>query len=58
MTENKLQKYICTNCGYVYDPENGDVMNHVPPGTAFEQLPEGWVCPVCYVTADQFDPLD
>jgi rubredoxin len=58
MTNLKLQKYICTNCGYVYDPENGDTMNHVPPGTAFEHLPEGWVCPVCYVTKDLFDPLD
>jgi rubredoxin len=58
MTEKKLQKYICANCGYVYDPANGDPMNHVPPGTAFEHLPEGWVCPVCYVTTDQFDPLD
>ena len=58
MTENKLLKFICTNCGYVYDPANGDVMNHVPPATAFEHLHEGWVCPVCYVTKDQFDPLD
>ena len=59
MTDKKLQKFICTNCGYVYDPENGDVMNnHVPPGTAFEHLPEGWVCPICYASKDQFDPLD
>ena len=53
-----LQKYICANCGFVYDPASGDPMNHVAPGTAFEHLPEGWVCPVCYVTREQFDPLD
>jgi len=58
MTENKLQKFICANCGYLYDPAQGGIMNHVPPGAAFEHLPEGWVCPVCYVTKDQFDPLD
>ena len=58
MTEKKLQKFICANCGYVYDPANGDPMNHVSPGTAFEHLPEGWVCPVCYVGKDTFDPLD
>lgn len=28
-----------------------------PPGTPFEDLPEEWVCPVCYVTQDRFDPL-
>lgn len=51
-------KYICVNCGYVYDPEQGDSMNNIPPGTDFEELPDGWVCPLCYATKDQFDPLD
>ena len=58
MTEKKLQKYICVNCGYVYDPANGDIMSNVPPGTAFEHLPEGWVCPICYAGKDAFDPVD
>ena len=35
-----MQKYICTPCGYVYDPEEGDAMSGVDPGTAFEDLPE------------------
>ena len=51
-------KYICTNCGYVYDPQQGDVASGIPPGTPFEELPEEWICPVCYVSKDQFDPLD
>lgn len=51
-------RYICTNCAYVYDPEVGDPDNGVPPGTPFEDLPDGWICPVCYVGKDQFDPLD
>ncbi|PID71854.1 MAG: rubredoxin [Desulfobulbus propionicus] len=51
-------KYICVNCGYVYDPEQGDPMNDIAPGTSFEELPEEWVCPMCYATKDQFDPLD
>lgn len=53
-----MKKYICINCGYVYDPEAGDPMNNIAPGTAFEDLPEGWVCPMCYVGKDSFDPLD
>ena len=39
-------KYECV-CGYVYDPEVGDPDNGIAPGTAFEDLPEDWVCPVC-----------
>lgn len=53
-----LQRYICTHCGYIYDPAKGDPMNEILPGVAFEDLPEAWVCPICYVTQDNFDPLD
>ena len=52
------QRYICTHCGYIYDPAAGDPMNEILPGVAFEDLPEEWVCPICYVTRDNFDPLD
>lgn len=52
-----MKKYICTACGYIYDPEVGDLDNGIAPGTPFEQLPEDWVCPLCYVTKDQFEPL-
>lgn len=51
-------RHICANCAYIYDPKDGDPMNNIPPGTAFESLPEEWVCPLCYATKDQFDPLD
>lgn len=40
-------KYICNMCGYVYDPTVGDPDNGVAPGTAFEDLPDNWVCPIC-----------
>ncbi len=40
-----MQKYVCEPCGYVYDPEVGDPDNGIAPGTAFEDLPEDWVCP-------------
>ena len=52
-----MEKYICVNCGYVYDPEAGDPAAGIAPGTPFEELPEDWVCPVCYVGKDQFDEL-
>lgn len=43
-----MKKYICTPCGYIYDPAIGDPDEDVAAGTAFEDLPEDWVaCPVC-----------
>ena len=49
-----MVKYVCEVCGYVYDPAIGDPANGVEPGTAWENVPEGWVCPVCGVGKDQF----
>jgi rubredoxin len=51
-------KAVCTNCGYIYDPEKGDPDHGMPPGTGFDDLPDDWVCPVCYASKDKFDPLD
>ena len=48
-------KYVCTVCGYIYDPEVGDPENGVAPGVSFESLPEDWVCPLCGVGIDQFE---
>ena len=42
-----MKKFICDLCGYEYDPAAGDPDNKIPPGTAFEDLPEDWVCPLC-----------
>jgi rubredoxin len=51
-----MQRWLCTICQYVYDPAMGDPDNGVPPGTPFEELPEGWVCPICGVGKDLFEP--
>jgi rubredoxin len=47
-----MDKYECTVCGYIYDPENGDPDSGVNPGTAFENLPDDWICPVCGADKD------
>lgn len=52
-----MKKYVCDVCdvcGYVYDPAVGDPDNGIAPGTAFEDLPDNWVCPLCGVGKDQF----
>ncbi|MGB9859821.1 MAG: rubredoxin [Moorellaceae bacterium] len=52
-----MTKWSCTACGYVYDPAEGDPEQGVAPGTAFEDLPEDWVCPNCGLGKDNFEPL-
>ena len=46
--------YICSGCGYEYDPAQGDEAAEIPPETLFEQLPEDWVCPECGEDKEQF----
>jgi rubredoxin len=50
-----MEKWICTVCGYVYDPAIGDPDNEIKPGTAFEDLPDTWVCPECGVGKELFE---
>jgi len=52
-----MSKYECSVCGYTYDPAEGDPEHGVPPGTAFENLPEDWVCPVCGADKSQFEKI-
>ena len=54
----QLKKYRCTVCGYIYDPAVGDPEGDIKPGTAFEELPDTWVCPVCGVGKEDFEPAD
>ncbi len=46
--------YECEVCGYVYDPAEGDSENEVAKGTAFEDIPEDWACPMCGVDKEDF----
>jgi rubredoxin len=50
-----MKRYVCTVCGYVYDPAVGDPENGVNPGVAFEDLPKDWVCPVCGAGIKDFE---
>ena len=54
----KNMKYKCLMCGYIYDPAVGDPDNGVEAGTAFENLPDDWVCPECGAGKDEFEPVE
>ena len=51
-----MKKYVCTVCGYEYDPAVGDSAAGIAPGTAFEDLPGDWVCPLCGADKTLFEP--
>jgi len=53
-----MAKYQCEPCGYIYDPALGDPDNGVAAGTAFEDLPADWICPVCGVSKEEFKKLE
>jgi flavin reductase (DIM6/NTAB) family NADH-FMN oxidoreductase RutF/rubredoxin len=53
----KAIRYTCRVCGYVYDPQKGDPEGRIKQGTPFEELPEGWVCPVCGAAKDKFEKV-
>lgn len=51
----KMDKYKCTICGWIYDPAQGDPDGGIAPGTPFEKIPDGWVCPVCGADKSAFE---
>jgi rubredoxin len=53
--EGFTMTYECP-CGYIYDPEVGDPDSGIAPGTAWEDIPEDWVCPICGLGKDAFTP--
>ncbi len=53
-----MEKWKCVVCGYVYDPDQGDPENDVEPGTAFEDIPEDWVCPECGASKSDFEKVE
>jgi flavin reductase (DIM6/NTAB) family NADH-FMN oxidoreductase RutF/rubredoxin len=53
----KMAKYKCTVCGYIYDPAVGDPDGGIKPGTAFEAIPDTWVCPVCGAAKSDFEKI-
>jgi len=55
---SRLAKYRCTVCGYIYDSEQGDPDGGIKPGTAFEEIPDDWVCPICGAAKSDFEKIE
>jgi rubredoxin len=56
--ERKMARYECQVCGWIYDPALGDPDGGIAPGTAFENIPDSWVCPVCGVDKTNFKKIE
>jgi rubredoxin/uncharacterized membrane protein (DUF373 family) len=54
---DQMKKYRCSVCGYIYDPEKGDAVGGIPPGTSFESIPHSWSCPRCNAQKDKFHSI-
>lgn len=51
-----MKRYVCDVCGYVYDPQEGEIDLCITPGTDFKNLPDNWSCPVCNDSKEDFYP--
>lgn len=56
--DKKMSKYRCTICGYEYDPKVGDPDGNIAAGTAFEDIPDDWTCPICGASKEDFEKID
>ncbi|MDH5378080.1 MAG: rubredoxin [Gammaproteobacteria bacterium] len=53
-----MRKWQCTICGYIYDEQLGQPDHGIPPGTAWEDVPEDFSCPDCGVSKEDFEMIE
>lgn len=49
-----MKQYVCSICSYTYDETKGIPEAGIVPGTKWEDLPEGWKCPLCGASKSDF----
>ncbi|WP_240866810.1 rubredoxin [Streptomyces gilvus] len=58
MTSKPFRKWMCLNCGYIYDEEVGDPEEGLVPGTRWEDIPDDWTCPDCGTSKAEFEMVE
>jgi len=53
-----VKKWECIVCGFIYDEEEGLPDEGIEPGTAWENVPEDWICPDCGVGKEDFEMVE
>ena len=49
------KKYMCLLCGFIYEEEKGRPEDGIIPGTRWDDVPEGWICPECGAIKSDFE---
>ncbi len=57
MTTHTYKKYKCLVCDHVYDEALGDPETGIVPGTLWKDIPDGWTCPDCGVSKEDFEEV-
>lgn len=52
-----MNKWICIVCGFVYDEAEGMPEEGIEPGTAWDDIPDDWVCPDCGAVKEDFEMI-
>jgi rubredoxin len=53
-----MRKWQCIVCGWIYDEAEGCEEENIAPGTRWEDVPEGFVCPECGVSKEDFEMIE
>ena len=53
-----MKKWQCIVCGWISDQAEGWEEEGIPPGTAWEDVPEDFVCPECGVGKADFEMIE
>lgn len=50
-----MKRWECIVCGFIYEEKIGLPAEGIPAGTAWEDIPEDWMCPDCGVGKSDFE---
>jgi rubredoxin len=53
-----MAQYLCIICGFIYDEAQGLPEENIPPGTAWKDVPDDWVCPECGAMKSDFEMIE
>ena len=57
LKRSESETWMCRECGYLYDPAEGDPESRIKEGTSFTEVSCQWSCPVCFASKTDFDPF-
>jgi rubredoxin len=53
-----MKQWQCFFCGFIYDQATGLPAEGIPAGTAWDDIPDSWVCPQCGAKKSDFHMVE